>query len=422
MKPAVSPVTALTPSTDSTTNTLTGGTYNVTGTLQFNGANIVANAANITLTGSSSQIINQTTGNGLANFAINNAGASFTINGGRNFTTAGNFTNSGTLTVGASNSKFKVNGNLTNFNSTTGTLTGGTYALTGTLQFNGANIKNNAANITLTGSSAKITNQTSGNGLANLAANMSSGKFTVTGGQALSDGATVLSNSGSLTVGKSSKLTLTAATGAYKQTGGTTTVDGTLTAPGGITFSGGSVFGNGGTFSGKTTLSGGTFNIGDVAKTAGVESITGAYTQSSGGLNIDIGGTTVGTKFDQLNIAGAAALNGTLNLGLLNGFVPTLGATFDIMNFASHGTSTFSKITGTAINGSEHFSVIYSAKNVTVDVVKGPGPVLSNGLLAHGSPSPVPEPGTLLLLGTGLLGLAAFVRRRRRLPVRIDER
>jgi len=83
------------------------------------------------------------------------------------------------------------------------------------------------------------------------------------------------------------------------------------------------------------------------------------------------------------------------------------------MNFASHGTSTFSKIAGTAINGSEHFSVIYSAKNVTLDVVSGPGPVLSNDLLAHGSPSPAPEPGTLLLLGTGLVSLAGFARHRR---------
>ena len=46
--------------------TLAGGAYNLTGALQFNGANIVTNAASITLTGTSSKIINQTAGNGLA--------------------------------------------------------------------------------------------------------------------------------------------------------------------------------------------------------------------------------------------------------------------------------------------------------------------------------------------------------------------
>jgi len=39
---------------------------------------------------------------------------SFSISSGRNFTTAGNFTNNGSLTVGGG-TKFTVNGNLTNF-------------------------------------------------------------------------------------------------------------------------------------------------------------------------------------------------------------------------------------------------------------------------------------------------------------------
>jgi hypothetical protein len=34
------------------------------------------------------------------------------------------------------------------------------------------------------------------------------------------------------------------------------------------------------------------------------------------------------------------------------------------------------------------------------------------GFASNGSPSPVPEPGTLSLLGTGILGLAGFFRRR----------
>lgn len=61
----------------------------------------------------------------------NAATGSFSVTGGRNFSTAGNFTNNGTLGVD-SGSSFIVNGNLTNFSGTT--LTGGTYNVGGTLQ------------------------------------------------------------------------------------------------------------------------------------------------------------------------------------------------------------------------------------------------------------------------------------------------
>src|SRR5579863_7149617 len=105
---------------------------------------------------------------------------SFSIGSGRNFTTAGNFTNNGTLSVGGG-TKFVVNGNLANFSS--GTLTGGTYKITGSLQFNGANIVTNAAKITLTGAGSKIIDQTSANALANFATNAATGSFTLAGGR-----------------------------------------------------------------------------------------------------------------------------------------------------------------------------------------------------------------------------------------------
>src|SRR5262249_51532622 len=54
-------------------STLTGGTYVVGGTLQFNGANIVTNAATIVLDGPSARIIDQTGANALAHFASNAA-------------------------------------------------------------------------------------------------------------------------------------------------------------------------------------------------------------------------------------------------------------------------------------------------------------------------------------------------------------
>ena len=297
-----------------------------------------------------------------------NGGASFGLSGGANFTTAGNFTNNGTLNVG-SVSKFVVNGNLTNFSGTT--LTGGTYNVTGTLQFNGANIVTNAAHITLTGTTSKIVNQTgTTNGLANFATNAAAGSFTLASSRNFTTAGN-FSNAGTVKVSKGSTFTV-ASTHNYTQTAGTTADDGTMAASSGgaFAFHGGSVFGNGGTFSGNVT-SGGTFNIGDAVKTAGKLGITGTWAQTpAGALNIDIGGLTSGTLFDQLNVSGATTLAGTLNLDLINKFTPTIGQTFDIMNFASE-TGNFTTINGTSINSNEHFRVMYNGTNVTLDVVSG---------------------------------------------------
>jgi hypothetical protein len=91
-------------------STLTGGTYIIAGTFQFPGANIVTNAATIVLDGPSSQIIDEASGDGLRNFATNAAAGNFTVQNGRNFTTAGDFTNTGNLILGPG-STFRVTGN-----------------------------------------------------------------------------------------------------------------------------------------------------------------------------------------------------------------------------------------------------------------------------------------------------------------------
>ena len=268
-----------------------------------------------------------------------------------------------------------MNGNLSNFAGTT--LTGGAYAVTGTLQFNGANIVTNAANITLTGGASKIVDEHSVNALTNLTTN--SGSFSLTGGANFTTAGGSFTNSGTVLVATGTTLTVgnggnTSIAVNYTQSGGMTTVDGTLkpsasTVAPVLTLSGGSLFG-GGTID-YGVIDSGVVTPGDSSAKTGKLAVAGTYTQNSGGaLDISIGGTTVGKQFDQLNVTNAASLTGTLNISLLKNFVPTVGSTFDILN-ASSLTGTFSAVTGTAINGTEHFSVTYNANDVVLTVVSG---------------------------------------------------
>jgi len=353
--------------------TLKGGNFDVSGTLQFGapGTSLVTNNAHINLTGAGSQVIDFGGGNILAGFATNNKGASFTLGIGRNFTTAGNFTNNGTLTIGAGDA-FKINGNLTNFSG--GTLTGGTYNVGGILQFNGANIVTNAASITLSGTGSQIISEISANALANFAMNASTGAFMLASNQNLTTAGGSFTNAGALTIKKGSIFTVGGSSFNFTQTGGTSTIDGKLTssAAGTLTLNGGSLFG-GGTL-GFAITDAATITPGDSSTKTGILTVSSTYTQSSNGvLDMSIGGTTQGTQYDELKVSGAATLNGTLNISLVNKFTPTVGQTFDILNGASL-TGAFSTINGLSINSSEHFSPSQSATDIILTVVSGPSP------------------------------------------------
>lgn len=137
---------------------LTGGTLEVHGTMKYTGGSIVTNAGNLTVTGSlqNRTSSNAAYGNALATLEANAAGASLRLgtdlNTGRAFTNQGTVALDSTLTTttfqnGAA-ATLDVNGNgvlqltaangFLNVNSTTGELLGGTYLLSGSIFYQGA--------------------------------------------------------------------------------------------------------------------------------------------------------------------------------------------------------------------------------------------------------------------------------------------
>jgi hypothetical protein len=86
-------------------------------------------------------------------------------------------------------------------------------------------------------------------------------------------------------------------------------------------------------------------------------------------MNAFIGGTTVGTQYSQLQVAGTATLAGTLTVALASGFTPTVGSTFTVLNASSiSGAFTNSTI---AISSTEHFNVSYTSTGVVLTVASG---------------------------------------------------
>ena len=68
-----------------------------------------------------------------------------------------------------------------------------------------------------------------------------------------------------------------------------------------------------------------------------------------------------------------ATLGGTLNISLINGFVPTIGSKFKIVDYTSE-SGQFATVNGLAINSSEHFAVAYQGADVLLTVVSGAAP------------------------------------------------
>jgi uncharacterized repeat protein (TIGR01451 family) len=65
---------------------------------------------------------------------------------------------------------------------------------------------------------------------------------------------------------------------------------------------------------------------------AGLLTIDGNYTQTSGTLHFEVGGLTPADDFDQVVVSGTANLAGTLRVDLIDSFVPNLGDSFLVLD------------------------------------------------------------------------------------------
>jgi hypothetical protein len=102
----------------------------------------------------------------------------------------------------------------------------------------------------------------------------------------------------------------------------------------GFTLAGGTVTGSG-SINATLLNTGGTLSPGSAVGILSTEAGKDYQQGAAGSLFVEIGGTTPGAGFDQLIVAGNASLNGQLEVALVNGFVPQVGQTFQIVKSGS---------------------------------------------------------------------------------------
>jgi uncharacterized repeat protein (TIGR01451 family) len=361
---------------------------------------------------------NQTIASLVANSTINFTSGPLTVTGAATFASALNITG-GTLTLnGASTVQGPTNlsgGTLTGTGNATLTglltWTGGTMSGTGVTNANGGmSIPNvgvtldtrtlNVAGVTTFGNATGGSNLSLFNGAVvnNLAGAIwsivngngngiifnggtvgtvnNAGTFQMTGGVsnsisvAFNNTGTVSANSGILSF-----------TGSYAQTAGSTLLNGGSISAGitGLNINGGKLGGTGSITGNVSVTTGGLLSPGF---SPGVITLNGAYGQSAtGSYLVEIAGLTPDTQYDQLNLTnavtvngntGIATLGGTLNVTLLNGFVPAVGNSFTIVTCAVTSpciNGTFATTNLPTLPAGLTWSITYNTNSVVLSVV-----------------------------------------------------
>jgi hypothetical protein len=124
----------------------------------------------------------------------------------------------------------------------------------------------------------------------------------------------------------------------------------------------------------------------------GVLTVNGALRLGAAGeVNIDIGGATVGTGYDQLRVLGTATLSGTLNVSVINSYVPNIGENYPVITYNTR-SGAFSAYNGLVLGNGRSFLPVYNVNDFTLQVVPGsitPTPIPSS-TATPGTPAPTP--------------------------------
>jgi autotransporter-associated beta strand protein len=167
------------------------------------------------------------------------------------------------------------------------------------------------------------------------------GTYTFSGGAIGGSGTLVKTGAGTLVLANTNTFT-----GGTTVTGGTLAVNGSLAGTVSVG-SGATLQGSGSVAGAVTVANGGTFAPGN---SLGIISVGSAALNSGSTLSIELGGTTAGTQYDRLNVAGSLALAGTLRVTLANNYTPAIGDAFDILDWGSR-SGTFSALQLPTLSG-----------------------------------------------------------------------
>jgi cytochrome c biogenesis protein ResB len=272
------------------------------------------------------------------------AGADWTLNQSG---TGASFTNTGTVAIGTGRT-WTVNGGTLNL--TSGTVSGaGTLALFGTtanfaaafnnsvtaLALNGSTINGPGTVTNASGQTLSMTNTTVNAPLANQGLLVYDGTgsftntFTTVAGSTLRLQASGSTGTSNLTIANGftnfGAIELTTIISSYTDI--LTVTSGSLTNAPGATLS--SLAGTGGT----RTINASVNNQGTLAVATGgtgLLTIVGGLS-NTGSIALKLGGTTAITQYDRLAVTGTATLAGTLDVTLVNNFVPSSTNTFSVL-------------------------------------------------------------------------------------------